>query len=56
MITPQHVVKIVLAEAAKAGRADETMVLVTDKVEATLRWANNYDDHQRGQRSIAAWP
>ena len=41
MITPQHVVEIVLAEAAKAGRADETMVLVTDKVEATLRWANN---------------
>jgi predicted Zn-dependent protease len=41
MITPQHVVEIVLTEAAKAGRADETMVLVTDKVEATLRWANN---------------
>jgi predicted Zn-dependent protease len=41
MINPQHVVEIVLAEAAKAGRADETMVLVTDKVEATLRWANN---------------
>lgn len=41
MITPQHVVNIVLDEAAKAGRADETMVLVTDKVEATLRWANN---------------
>ncbi|QLL05738.1 TldD/PmbA family protein [Mycobacterium vicinigordonae] len=41
MITPQHVVNIVLDEAAKNGRADETMVLVTDKVEATLRWANN---------------
>ncbi|MDT5173342.1 MAG: hypothetical protein QOG37_593 [Mycobacterium sp.] len=41
MITPQHVVEIVLAEAAKAGHADETMVLVTDTVEATLRWANN---------------
>lgn len=41
MITPQHVINIVLAEAAKIGRADETMVLVTDKVEATLRWANN---------------
>lgn len=41
MITPQHLVEIVLAEAAKAGRADETMVLVTDKMEATLRWAGN---------------
>ncbi len=41
MITPQHVVNIVLDEAAKNGRADETMVLVTDKSEATLRWANN---------------
>jgi predicted Zn-dependent protease len=41
MITPQHVVNIVLQEAAKLGRADETMVLVTEKVEATLRWAGN---------------
>jgi predicted Zn-dependent protease len=41
MITAQHVVNIVLGEAAKLGRADETMVLVTDKVEATLRWAGN---------------
>ncbi len=41
MITPQHVVNIVLHEAAKLGRADETMVLVTEKVEATLRWAGN---------------
>jgi predicted Zn-dependent protease len=41
MITPQHVVNLVLAEAAKAGRADETMVLVTDRIEATLRWAGN---------------
>lgn len=41
MITPQHVINIVLDEAAKIGRADETMVLVTDKVEATLRWANS---------------
>ncbi|MEZ0350562.1 metallopeptidase TldD-related protein [Mycobacterium sp. pR1184] len=41
MITPQHVVNIVLDEAAKLGRADETMVLVTEKVEATLRWAGN---------------
>ncbi|GLE51789.1 TldD/PmbA family protein [Mycobacterium montefiorense] len=41
MITAQHVVNLVLDEAAKLGRADETMVLVTDKVEATLRWAGN---------------
>jgi predicted Zn-dependent protease len=41
MITAQHVVNIVLDEAAQLGRADETMVLVTDKVEATLRWAGN---------------
>ncbi|WP_205873688.1 TldD/PmbA family protein [Mycobacterium camsae] len=41
MITPQHIINIVLDEAAKIGRADETMVLVTDKVEATLRWANS---------------
>ncbi|HEY2504373.1 MAG TPA: metallopeptidase TldD-related protein [Mycobacterium sp.] len=41
MITAQHVVNIVLSEAAKRGRADETMVLVTDRVEATLRWAGN---------------
>lgn len=41
MITPQHVVNLVLDEATKLGRADETMVLVTDKVEATLRWAGN---------------
>ena len=41
MITAQHVVNLVLDEAAKAGRADETMVLVTDRVGATLRWAGN---------------
>ncbi len=41
MITAQHVVNLVLEEAAKQGRADETMVLVTDKVDATLRWAGN---------------
>jgi predicted Zn-dependent protease len=41
MITAQHVVNIVLDEAAKLGGADETMVLVTDKVGATLRWAGN---------------
>ncbi|SOJ56079.1 hypothetical protein MSIMFB_03556 [Mycobacterium simulans] len=41
MITPQHLVNVVLEEAANAGRADETMVLVTDRMHATLRWAGN---------------
>jgi len=41
MITPQHAVNLVLKEAAKHGGASETMVLVNDKVEATLRWAGN---------------
>ncbi len=41
MITAQHAVNMVLDEAAKLGRADDTMVLITDKVEATLRWAGN---------------
>ncbi len=41
MIAPQHVVNIALQEAARLGRADETMVLLTDRVEATLRWAGN---------------
>ncbi|QUR68164.1 metallopeptidase TldD-related protein [Mycobacterium spongiae] len=41
MIEPQQVVNIVLDEAVKSSRADETMVLVTDNVEATLRWAGN---------------
>lgn len=41
MITAQHAVNLVLDEAAKRGGADETMVLVTDRVEATLRWAGN---------------
>src|ERR1700741_2443136 len=41
MITAQHVVNLVLDEAAKLGGASETMVLVTDKLEATLRWAGN---------------
>ncbi|CAM4298530.1 hypothetical protein MB901379_03205 [Mycobacterium basiliense] len=41
MINPQHVVNIVLDQAAQRGRADETMVLVVDRTEATLRWAGN---------------
>jgi predicted Zn-dependent protease len=41
MITANHVVNLVLEQAAKSGRAEETMVLVTDRVGATLRWAGN---------------
>ncbi|OHV05107.1 metallopeptidase TldD-related protein [Mycobacterium talmoniae] len=38
MIPPQQVVDIALGAPA---RADETMVLVTDRAEASLRWAGN---------------
>ncbi|MDY6870638.1 MAG: metallopeptidase TldD-related protein [Actinomycetota bacterium] len=41
MIGPQDVVDAVLAEAARRGRADETIVLVTDWADASLRWAGN---------------
>ncbi len=41
MIEAQQVVDIVLAEARRQGCADETVVLVTDRVDAALRWANN---------------
>lgn len=41
MISPQHAVNIALKEAVRLGRADETMVLLTERVEATLRWAGN---------------
>lgn len=41
MIGPQQVVDAVLAEAAHRGRADETIVLVTDRTDASLRWAGN---------------
>ncbi len=41
MIGAQQVVDIVLAEAARSGRADETIVLVTDRADAALRWAGN---------------
>ena len=37
MIAPQQVVD----EALKAARADETIVIVTDRAEASLRWANS---------------
>ena len=41
MISAPQVVDLVLAEAARRGRADETIVLVTDRSTASLRWARN---------------
>ena len=40
MISAQLAIEIAL-DAARSGRADETIVLVTDRAEASLRWANN---------------
>jgi predicted Zn-dependent protease len=41
MIGAQRVVDTALAEAARLGKADETIVLVTDRADAALRWAGN---------------
>ena len=41
MISAQQAVDIALDAAARRGRADETIVLVTDRIAASLRWANN---------------
>jgi predicted Zn-dependent protease len=41
VIGAQQVVDNALAEAGKSGRADETIVLVTDRADASLRWAGN---------------
>jgi predicted Zn-dependent protease len=41
VIGAQQVVDIALAEAARLGKADETIVIVTDRSDAALRWANN---------------
>jgi predicted Zn-dependent protease len=41
MIPAPDVVDLVLQSAAKHGRADETIVIVTDRAEASLRWAGN---------------
>jgi predicted Zn-dependent protease len=41
MISAPEVVGIALAEAARRGGADETIVLVTDRATASLRWAGN---------------
>jgi predicted Zn-dependent protease len=41
MINATQAVELVLAEAARLGGADETIVLVTDRAAASLRWAGN---------------
>ena len=41
MIGAQRVVDLALSEAERLGKADETIVLVTDRAGASLRWANN---------------
>jgi predicted Zn-dependent protease len=41
MISAQQVIDIALEAAAQRGGADETVVLVTDRIAASLRWANN---------------
>ncbi|WP_275571272.1 metallopeptidase TldD-related protein [Mycolicibacterium vanbaalenii] len=41
MIGAQTVVDVALSEARRLGRADETIVVVTDRVDTSLRWANN---------------
>ena len=41
MIAPQQVVDQALAEAVRLGRAEETIVIVTDRADASLRWAGN---------------
>ncbi|WP_102143914.1 TldD/PmbA family protein [Mycobacterium hubeiense] len=41
MIGAQQVVERALAAAARSGKADETTVLVTDRADASLRWAGN---------------
>jgi predicted Zn-dependent protease len=41
MISAQQVVDTALAEASRLGGADETIVLVTDRADASLRWAGN---------------
>jgi predicted Zn-dependent protease len=41
MIPPQQVVELGLQAAAASGRSDETIVIVSDRAEASLRWAGN---------------
>ena len=41
MIPAQHVIDLALQAAANSGRCDETVVIVSDRAEASLRWAGN---------------
>ncbi len=41
MMPAQDTVELALATAAKSGRCDETIVIVTDRSDASLRWAGN---------------
>ena len=41
MIGAQQVIEIALKAAARLGLADETIVLVSDRISTSLRWANN---------------
>jgi predicted Zn-dependent protease len=41
MIDAQQAIDIVLDAAARSGDTDQTIVLVTDRAEASLRWAGN---------------
>ena len=41
MIPAQQAVELALQAAERSGRCDETMVIVTDRAEASLRWAGN---------------
>ena len=47
MIGAQQVVDLALAEAARLGRADETIVLVTDRATRIAAVGGQFDDHQR---------
>ena len=46
-MSPRSTSSTAFAEAAKLGRADETMVLVTDRVEADVALGGQFDDYQR---------
>lgn len=41
MIPAEEVVELSLRAAAESGRCDETIVIVSDRAEASLRWAGN---------------
>ena len=41
MIAAQDLVDLVLQAAARSGRCEETIVIVTDRSDASLRWAGN---------------